>query len=115
MQYMIINYVPADGMAKAANPDSDPEGPAWGAYTKALIDAGVMKGGNALHGAHAATTVRVRGGKRQVQDGPYAESKEQLGGYYIIDVPTLDVALEWAAKSPAAKNGAVEVRPIFTL
>jgi hypothetical protein len=114
MQYMIINYVPADGMAKTTNPKDDHDGPAWGAYTKALIDAGVMKGGNALHGSHAATTVRMRGGKLRVQDGPYADSKEQMGGYFIIDVPNLDIALEWAAKNPAAKTGAVEVRPIFT-
>jgi hypothetical protein len=56
----------------------------------------------------------MRGGKLQVQDGPYADSKEQMGGYFIIDVPNLDIALEWAAKNPAAKTGAVEVRPIFT-
>lgn len=64
---------------------------------------------------HTATTVRLRDGKRQVQDGPFAESKEQLGGYFIIEVPNLDVALEWAAQNPAATRGAVEVRPIFAM
>jgi len=115
MQYMIMNMVPQTAVADRTPGQNDPDGPACGAYTKALIDAGVMRGGNALHPAHTATTVRLRDGKRQVQDGPFAESKEQLGGYYIIDVPDLDSAIAWAAKSPAAKSGAVEVRPIFTL
>ena len=115
MQYMIMNYVPQTSFADKAGADNDPDGPAWGAYTKALIDAGVMRGGNALQPIHTATTVRLRDGKRQVQDGPFAESKEQLGGYFIIEVPNLDVALEWAAQNPAATRGAVEVRPIFAM
>ena len=114
MQYMIMNYVPQQAFADKAGEANDPEGPAWGAYTKALMDAGVMRGGNALRPIHTATTVRLRDGKQQVQDGPFADSKEQLGGYFIIEVPNLDVALEWAAKNPAAAKGAVEVRPIFT-
>jgi hypothetical protein len=73
-----------------------------------------MRGGNALVPTFSATTVRVRDGRRDVQDGPYADTKEQLGGYYVIDVPDLDAALEWAAKNPAASTGAVEVRPILT-
>lgn len=114
MQYMIMNYVPQTAFADKAGAGNDTDGPAWGAYIKALTDAGVMRGGNALLPAHSATTVRMRDGRRQVQDGPYPESKEQLGGFFIIDVPNLDVALEWAAKNPAAKSGVVEVRPIFT-
>ena len=114
MQYMIINYVPQQNFADRQGPANDPDGPAWGAYTKALIDAGVMRGGNALQPTHVATTIRLRDGKRQVQDGPYAETKEQMGGYFIIDVPDLDSALDWAARNPAASKGAVEVRPIFT-
>lgn len=113
MQYMIMNYVPQQDFADKAGAANDPDGPAWGAYIKALTDAGVMRGGNALQPTHTATTVRLRDGKRQVQDGPFAESKEQLGGYFIIDVPNLDVALEWAARNPAAAKGAVEVRPVF--
>jgi hypothetical protein len=112
---MIMNYVPQTGYAESGRPEADPDGPAWGAYTQALIDAGVMRGGNALKPAMTATTVRVRDGRRAVQDGPYAESKENLGGYYIIEVDTLDEALGWAAKNPAASSGAVEVRPVFTL
>ena len=114
MQYMIANYVPTERFAKVDNPQDDPDGPAWGAYIKALIDAGVLKAGNALHGPHTATTVRMRDGKKHVQDGPYADSKEQMGGYFIIEVPNLDVALEWAAKNPAAFTGCVEVRAIYT-
>ena len=86
----------------------------WGAYrayTKALADAGIMVGGAGLQPPHLATTLRQHGSKRQVQDGPYAEAKEQLGGYYVIDVPDLDKALDWAARCPAASTGAVEVRP----
>lgn len=116
MQYMIMNYVPPrDGFAEAGRPEADPDGPAWGAYTQALIDAGVMRGGNALKPETTATTVRLRDGQRHVHDGPYAEFKEHLGGYYIIDVPDLDQALAWAAKNPAASSGAVEVRPVFTM
>jgi hypothetical protein len=90
----------------------------WGAYreyTKALQEAGVMVGGAALQPAGAAATVRARNGARQVQDGPYAEAKEQLGGYYVIDVADLDTALDWAARCPAAASGAVEVRPNLSM
>jgi hypothetical protein len=86
----------------------------WGAYrayTQALQAAGVMVGGAGLQPPPVGTTVRQRDGKRQVQDGPYAETKEQLGGFYQIDVPDLDTALDWAARCPAASTGAVEVRP----
>ena len=88
----------------------------WGAYreyTEALQKAGVMTGGHGLQPPLTATTVRLRGGARNVQDGPFAEAKEQLGGYYIVDVPDLDTALEWAARCPAAAYGAVEVRPVM--
>jgi hypothetical protein len=115
MQYMLLQYVAPDRFAKENRAPDDTETAAWGAYTQALIDAGVMRAGSALHPTHAATTVRVRDGSRRVQDGPYAETKEQLGGYYIIETPNLDAALEWASKSPAAASGAVEVRPLFTM
>lgn len=113
MQYMIMNFVPpaavgADGAPKHTDIAL------WEAYTKALLDAGVMRGGNALHVGASATTVRVRNGKRDLHDGPYADSKEELGGYFIIEVDTLDDALLWAARNPAASSGAVEVRPILS-
>ena len=74
-----------------------------------------MKSGNGLQPPDTATTVRLRDGKRHVQDGPYADSKEQLGGYFILDVPGLDVALDWAARCPAAPDGSVEIRPVMAM
>jgi len=114
MQYLILNYVPAAGIADEGKLAAHADYPAWGAYTQALIDAGVMRGGQALKPVSTATTVRVRDGARQVQDGPYADTKEHLGGFYLIDVPDLDTALAWAARNPAASMGAVEVRPVMT-
>jgi hypothetical protein len=109
MQYMLIQFVEPHDLA-----DANADMASWAAYTRALVEAGVMVGGNALAGPNAATTLRMRGGRREVQDGPFADSKEQLGGYYVIEVPNLDVALDWAARSPAATTGAIEIRPILT-
>jgi hypothetical protein len=114
MQYMIMNWVRPSDFAESGRNEVDPDATAWGAYTQALIDAGVMRGGNALKPSFTASTVRVRDGQREVQDGPYADTKEHLGGYYLIEVPDLDEALAWAARNPAASTGAVEVRPVFT-
>ena len=81
-------------------------------YTQELIKANVMRGGSELKPVSTATTVRVRGGKVLSTDGPFAETKEQLGGYYMIDVPDLDEAVRWATLCPGAKYGACEVRPL---
>lgn len=89
--------------------------PAYKAYSEALSKAGVLTGGAALHPGQMATTVRLQDGRRQVQDGPYADTKEQLGGFFIIEVPNLDQALNWAAQCPAASYGAVEVRPLLAM
>src|SRR5262249_44276365 len=97
-----------------ARTDATRKDASWGAYrayTKALMDAGVMVGGAGLQPPPLATTVRLRDGKRQVQDGPFADTKEQLGGFYLIEVPGLDQALDWAARCPSAASGSVEVRP----
>ena len=83
------------------------------AYGEALQEAGIFIGGAGLESPDSATTVSVRDGKRLVQDGPYAETKEYLAGFGIIDVPDLDTALQWAARHPAAGYAAVEVRPLF--
>ena len=88
---------------------------AYGAYTEAVTKAGILAGSNRLQRSTAASTVRVANGKTQVLDGPYAETKEQLAGYYMIDVPDLDAALSWAARCPGASHGGVEVRPIWTM
>ena len=85
---------------------------AWAAYGEALQEAGVIAGGAGLQPPQTITMVSVRNGKRHVHDGPYSETKEFLGGFFIIDVPDLDSALEWAARSPAAGYLSVEVRPL---
>ena len=90
----------------------DPRIAAWRAYYKALVEGGVYVGSNALEVPETGTTVRQREGKRRVQDGPYADTKEQLAGFIIVEVPSVDAALEWAARCPGAALGAVEVRPL---
>jgi hypothetical protein len=112
MNYTLLIYEDADAFAARSDPARAAAHLAgWQAYAQALREAGVMTGGAALLGPDAATTVRLRGGERLVQDGPYAETKEQLGGFFIIDVPDLDTALAWAARAPAASYGSMEVRP----
>ncbi|MBC7924234.1 MAG: YciI family protein [Bryobacteraceae bacterium] len=87
----------------------------WNAYMKALNEAGVLTGGQPLHGGDKGTTVKVRNGSRQVHDGPYSDTKEQLGGFLILEVPSIDEALQWAERCPAAVSGAVEVRPVLDM
>jgi hypothetical protein len=82
------------------------------AFTKAVKDAGVHVAGDALQPVATATTVSVRNGETITTDGPFAETKEQLGGYYLLECKNLDEAIEWAAKIPTAKTGRIEVRPI---
>jgi hypothetical protein len=88
---------------------------AYQAYGEALKKAGIYKGSNRLQPVSAATTVRLEDGKAQVLDGPYVETKEQLGGYYLIEVPDLDAAISWAARCPGAGHGTIEVRPIWSM
>lgn len=88
---------------------------AYNAYTQALQQAGVLVGGERLQPVAAATTVRVKSGKTEVLNGPYAETREQLGGYYTIEAPDLDAALGWAARCPGASHGTVEVRPVWAM
>jgi hypothetical protein len=87
--------------------------PAWMAYVKALNESGLVVSGNGLQAPQASTLFRLRDGRRVVQDGPYADTKEQLGGYFILEVPSMEAALEWAARSPAAARGTVELRPVM--
>lgn len=86
---------------------------AWSNYSKAIAEAGIMRGGAGLQTPDMATVVSLKNGKRHVQDEPYAETKEQLGGFFVIEVPNLDAALEWAAKSPSMARGKIEVRPVL--
>ncbi len=114
MQYLIMIYEDAAAFAKRNSPEAAQLFGAYRAYSDALREAGVMVGGAPLQPPQTATTVRLRNGKRQVQDGPIADTKEQLGGYYLIEVPSLDAALDWGARCPAASYGTVEVRPLMT-
>lgn len=109
-QYMLLIYQPSDH-----NPTPDEraaEMPKWSSYTEALQEAGIMLAGDALHPVESATTVRVRDDETQITDGPFAETKETLAGYYAIDVPDLDAALKYAARMPNIAYGSVEVRPV---
>ena len=114
MQYLLLfNSTPEDLDRARDDADSAPYWETWRAYMTAIYAAGIVKSGNALHPGHTATTVRMREGKRLVQDGPFADTKEILGGYLVIDVPSLDEALVWAARSPSSASGSTEVRPIL--
>ena len=114
MQYMLMYFEPAAEFAKRVDPAEAPAyWGAWTAYLGAMNQAGIVVSGNGLQPPQMSTTVRLRGGKRQVQDGPFADTKEHLGGYFIVEVPSLDVALEWAARAPCAATGSSEVRPVL--
>lgn len=112
MNYSMLIYETPAAFALRTDPEkASAYWAAWPAYSKALRDAGVFVGGAGLQLPDTATTLRMHDGKRQVQDGPYADVKEQLGGFFIIDVPDLDAALDWAARIPAARGCVIEVRP----
>ena len=115
MKYMLLIYRNEADMLAASKAQVEQMTGAYTAYTEAMRKAGVIVGGDRLQPVSAATTVRVADGKTKVLDGPYAETKEQLGGYYLIEVPDLDVALDWAKRCPAARYGTVEVRPIWVM
>lgn len=112
MKYMLLIYGPPDAVPAEGTPEAEAEMGQWFAFDREVRESGAWLGGDALYPAAAATTVRVRGGERALTDGPFAETKEVLGGYYIIDVPDLDAAVEWAAKLPNVGRGSVEIRPL---
>jgi hypothetical protein len=115
MQFAMVIYMAEREFEMQSRPDDDAYWQPWRAYLQQLQEAGVLVSGAALQSEAVGTTVRVRGGQRQVQDGPYAETKEQLGGFAILDLPSLDAALDWAARCPAAATARVEIRPIADL
>jgi hypothetical protein len=115
MKYMLLIYQNEGDWQTAAKAEIDQRMAAYRAYTDALIQAGAMKDGSRLQPGASATTVQIKGGKTQVLNGPYAETREQLGGYYLIDVSDLDAALSWAARCPGASYGKVEVRPLWVM
>ncbi len=115
MQYMLLIHSSETATRSASEEDISRMHAAYIAYSEALAQAGALVGGNRLRATATATTVRVVDGKTEVLDGPYAETREQLGGYYLIEVPDMDAALSWAARCPGASRGAIEVRPIWPM
>jgi len=115
MQYLLLIYSNEAAMAAAPKEAAVQMSAAYGAYTEAMKKAGVFLAGERLKPTKIATTVRVAGGKTNVIDGPYADTKEQLGGYYLIEVPDMDGAISAAARSPGAGTGTMEVRPIWPM
>jgi len=114
MQYMLLIYNDPHTWESMSEADRGAIYGAYGTFTEELNSSGKMVAGDALQSIDTATSVRVRGGETMTTDGPFAETKEVLGGYYLIDVETLDEALEWAAKLPGSSYGTVEVRPVVT-
>ena len=113
MQYIILIYGDEQRFAQQMSGDAMQQMyAAFMQYNKDLAGAGVLRAGAELKPTATATTLRIRDGKTTLTDGPFAETKEALGGYYVIDVPTLDEALKWAARCPAAHGGSIEVRPL---
>lgn len=115
MQYMIILNEAAETFAQRNAPEH--AAAYWGSWTAYIgaMQAGIVVNGHGLQEPTLATTVRIRDGKRQVHDGPFADTKEQLGGYFVVEVADLDTALKWAAKAPCAATGSVEVRPVLVM
>lgn len=115
MQYLLMIYSEEHAEETLSAAQAGEMMAAYGAYSEALRKAGAMVSGERLRPTTDATTVRLRGGKTEVLNGPYAETREQFGGYYLIDVADLDAALAWAARCPGAAHGTVEVRPIWAM
>ncbi|MGH3103337.1 MAG: YciI family protein [Gaiellaceae bacterium] len=113
MQYMLLIYDDETKWGQLSDEESQEIMGAYGAYTQALRDKGAFVAGDALEPTSTATTVRVREGEQLVTDGPFAETKEQLGGYYLVEAESIDEAIEWAAKIPSAHKGSIEVRPVM--
>ncbi len=113
MKYAFTIYGDESQRAAAAEEEQQAMSQAYGAVTQEMEEKGVFVAGDGLHPTQTATTVRVRGGNREVTDGPFAETKEQLAGFYVLDVKDLDEAIGWAAKIPGAQSGSIEIRPVL--
>jgi hypothetical protein len=112
MRYLLLIYTDESTYAAMSEAEAEAGMAQWWEYDSAIKESGASSAGEALQPTTTATTVRDDGGKPIVTDGPFAETKEQLGGYYLLDVENLDAAIEWAHKCPAARYGSVELRPI---
>ena len=115
MQYLLMIHGDETAMANARKQDAEAMIAAYAGYTKAMREAGVYIGGERLHPSANAAVVRIRDGKTSVLNGPYAEAKEQLGGYYLIEAADLDAAIGWASRCPGAAFGTMEVRPVWAM
>ena len=113
MKYAFTIYGDESQRAAASDADQQAMAQAYGAVTQEMQDKGVYVAGEGLYPTQTATTVRVREGDRDVTDGPFAETKEQLGGFYILDVKDLDEAIDWASKIPGSQFGSIEIRPVM--
>jgi hypothetical protein len=115
MKYMLLIYANESGWSNLTPEQQGQAMAAYGAYSEAVTAAGILVASERLRDTDTATSVRIVNGETKLLDGPYAESKEQLGGFYMIDVPDLDSALSWAARCPGAGHGTVEVRPVWEM
>jgi hypothetical protein len=113
VKYLCTIYGEESGWSDATPEQVSEVMAAYGAFGEEAGQAGVILGGEGLEPTSAATTVRVREGERVLSDGPFAETKEQLGGFYLLECDSLDEAIDWAAKIPGASTGSVEVRPVM--
>jgi hypothetical protein len=113
MKYAFNIYVDEAQRTSISDEDQQAMSQAYGVLTQEMEQQGVLVAGEGLYPTQTATTVRVREGDRDVTDGPFAETKEQLGGFYVLDVKDLDEAIEWAAKIPGAQIGSIEIRPVM--
>lgn len=115
MEYLLLIHSDPSGFQALPEAAQRQAEAAYRAYTEALSQAGVLRGSNRLRPSAASTVVRVREGKTQVLNGPFADTREELGGYFLIEAPDLDAALAWAARCPGASHGTMEVRPVWTM
>jgi hypothetical protein len=113
MRYALLIYANEQDWASQTEEQSQAVNQEYMAFTKDIIDRGLMKGGEALQSTATATTVRVRDGETLTTDGPFAETKDQLGGFYLVDCKDLDEAIEVAARIPDVRRGSIEIRPVM--
>jgi hypothetical protein len=113
MQYLLMIYRSEAGLGKMSDADRQKTMADYGAYTQSIIQSGHFKAGDGLQPTTTATTVRVREGKILTTDGPFAETREQLAGYYLVEAKDLDEAIGLASRIPNAKDGSIEVRPVM--
>ena len=115
MQYLLLIYANEAETAAHSAEEGQRMYAEYGTFTKGIVASGNMRGGNALESVKTATTVRVRNGKTVATDGPFAETREQLGGYYLVEAKDLDEAVAIAARIPGARDGSIEVRPVMNM